>query len=98
LKASNSLFSCRHGTHMIYFKSIIVGLITAVATSLLWILAVFVFPIVIPFLISRITNSGGVGFAVVGSGSILIAGLVGFAVGFYWQFRRLSKRRLQTRQ
>ena len=80
---------------MIYLQSILVGLITAVVASLLWIVAVFVLPIVIPFLISRITNSGGVGFASVGSGSILAAGLVGFVIGFYWQFRRLSKRRVE---
>jgi hypothetical protein len=82
---------------MIYFKSILVGIVAAVAAAVLWILAVFVMPVFMPFLISRITNSGGVGAASVGSGSILGAALVGFLIGCYWQFRRLSKRRLRER-
>ena len=82
---------------MTYFKSILVGLIAALAAAVLWVLTILVAEIAVPFLISRITNSGGVGAAEVGSGSILTAALVGFVIGFYWQFRRLSKRRLRSR-
>ena len=81
---------------MIYIKSILVGMVAAVTVAMLWILTIFVGPVVIPFLISRITNSGGGGGASVGSGSILAAGLIGFVIGFYWQLRRLSKRRVQS--
>ena len=81
---------------MIYIKSILVGIVAAVAVAVLWVLTIFVGPVVIPFLISRITNSGGIGAASIGSGSILAAGLIGFVIGFYWQFRRLSRRRAQN--
>ena len=75
---------------MIYLKSILVGFVTALAASVIWILAVFVLPIWLPFLLSRITGDGGVGAASIGSGLILGVALVGFAFGFFWKFRRLS--------
>jgi hypothetical protein len=78
---------------LIYFKSIVAGIVAAVAVAVLWILAVFVFPILIPLIMSRVSGSGGIGIVSIGSGSILIAALGGFVSGFYWQFRRLSKRR-----
>jgi len=84
---------------MIYVKSILVGIVAAVVSAVLWILAAFVMPIFVPLLMSRITGSGGAGVsaASIGSGSILAAALVGFVVGSSWHFRRLSKRRMQSR-
>ena len=78
---------------------ILLGFAAALATTVLWILAAFVLPIFVPFLMFRVTGStgAGVGAASIGSNSILAAALVGFAVGFSWQFRRLSKRRVQER-
>jgi hypothetical protein len=83
---------------MIYLKSVLVGIAAAIAAAGLWIFGVFIAPLVIPFLISRITNSAGagIGAAYVGSTSILVAAVVGFLAGFYWQFRRLSTRRRQS--
>jgi hypothetical protein len=75
---------------MRYFKSIIVGIATAVVASVIWVLTVFVLPIFLPFFISRFTGSGGVSAASVGSGSILAVALVGFLAGFVWNFRRPS--------
>jgi len=74
---------------MTYLKSAVVGIVAAVAASVIWILIGLVLPIAAPFLISRMigTDGGGAG-AVVGSGSIVVAGLVGFIVGCSWQFRR----------
>jgi hypothetical protein len=82
---------------MIYLKSIVAGIVAAVAVAVLWILAVFVFPILIPLIMSRVSGSGGIGIVSIGSDSILIAALVGFVSGFYWQFRRLSTRRTTSR-
>ena len=78
---------------MIYLKSFLFGIVAAVGASALWILAVFVLPILVPFLLSRVTGAGGVGAAAasVSDGSILAAALVGFAAGFYWKVRRVSK-------
>ena len=82
---------------MIYLKSILVGIIAAVAASALWILATLVAPIVIMLVSSRGTGSGGIGAVSFDSASILAAALVGFAAGCYWQVRRLSKRRAEPR-
>ena len=78
---------------MAYLKCTLVGIVTALAVSVIWIAAMLVLPIAAPFLISRIFGTGGAGGAgaAVGSGSILFAGLVGFIAGFYWQFRRANK-------
>jgi hypothetical protein len=77
---------------MIYVKSLVFGIGAAIAASILWILAVFVLPILAPFLLSRVTGSGGAGAAgaSIDSESILAAALVGFVGGSYWKFRRLS--------
>jgi hypothetical protein len=76
---------------MIYVKSILAGFAGALVATILWILAVFVMPLLLPVLLSRLTGSGGVGSASITSGSILAAALIGFVAGSYWQFRRLSK-------
>jgi hypothetical protein len=76
---------------MIYIRCLTVGVIAATFAAMLWVLAVFVLPIFVPMLISRVTGSGGTGAATVGSGSILLAALAGFAAGCWWQFRRDSR-------
>jgi hypothetical protein len=78
-----------------YLKSALVGIVAALAASVIWIAATLVLPIAAPFLISRIFGSDGAAGAgaSVGSGSITIAGLVGFIAGFAWQFRRINQSR-----
>ena len=78
---------------MIYLKSAMVGIVAALAASVVWIVAMVVLPIAAPLLISRIFGSYGAAGAgaSVSSGSIVIAGLVGFIAGFVWQFRRVNK-------
>jgi hypothetical protein len=67
------------------------GVLTAIATSILWIVVRFVLPLAMPFLLLRIgatqSGSGGAG-AVIGSGSILLAALLGFVGGFVWMLWR----------
>jgi hypothetical protein len=72
---------------MIYLKSAAVGVATALAACVLWILVVFVLPIFVPFLAAWITGSGGGSAAVISSDSIAIVGLVGFVAGFWWRLR-----------
>ena len=74
---------------MIYLKSALVGIVGAILASMLWFLAAFVLPLVLPQLLSRVGGSDGVGAAGarITSDSILVAALIGFVAGFYWKFR-----------
>ena len=77
---------------MRYLTAAGVGVLTAIAAAVLWVLVRFVLPIALPFLISRAgaDGSGGVGAsgAVIGTGSIVLAALLGFAGGFLWMLWR----------
>jgi hypothetical protein len=76
---------------MRYLTAAGVGVLTAVATAILWIVASFLLPLVVPIFLSRIggsqSGSGGAG-AIIGSGSILLAALLGFVGGFVWMLWR----------
>ena len=74
---------------MIYLKSVLFGVAGAVVASVLWILAAFVLPILIPQVLSRVGGGDGAGVAgaSITSNSILLAALLGFAAGFYWKFK-----------
>jgi hypothetical protein len=67
------------------------ALLTAIATAILWMVVGFVVPLARPIVLSRTgaagAGSGGVG-AVIGSGSILLAALLGFVGGFVWMLWR----------
>lgn len=77
---------------MIYVKSVLAGIAGALLASIGWIVVSFILPIAVPILLSRFSNEGAGGSgAVIGSGSILLAALLGFIAGFYWQFRRAKK-------
>jgi hypothetical protein len=78
---------------MIYIRCLTVGVIAATFAAMLWVFAVFVGPILVPMLISRVTGSGGAGAAgaSINSGSILLAAFFGFTAGCWWQFRRDSR-------
>jgi hypothetical protein len=64
-----------------------VGVLTAIATAILWIVVRFVLPLAVALFLPRIgatqSGSGGAG-AVIGSGSILLAALLGFVGGLSW--------------
>jgi hypothetical protein len=67
------------------------GVLTATASAILWVGLRFVLPIAVPLLLSRIGGSqsgSGSASAVIGSGSILLAALLGFVVGFVWMLWR----------
>ena len=62
------------------------GVLTAIATAILWIVVGFVLPIAVPIVLSRLrtSGSGGIAVASIGSGSILLAAWLGFIGGFVW--------------
>jgi hypothetical protein len=67
------------------------GVLTAIATAILWIVVSFVLPIAVPMLLSSIgaSRSGaGAAGAVISSGSILLAALLGFVGGLAWMLWR----------
>jgi hypothetical protein len=76
---------------MHYLTAAGVGVLTGIATAILWIVVRFILPIAMPLFLSRIgateSGSGGAG-AVIGSGSILLAALLGFVGGFVWMIWR----------
>jgi len=76
---------------MRYLAAAGVGVLTAIAAAILWIVVRLVLPIAIPFLIDRLglnqADVGG-GTAVIGSGSILLAALIGFVGGVAWMLWR----------
>ena len=67
------------------------GVLTAIAAAILWIVVRFVLPLTVPIFLSRTGatqfGSGGVG-AVIESGSILLAALLGFVAGLVWMLWR----------
>jgi hypothetical protein len=73
---------------MVYVKSIVAGSIAAVAASMLYILAVFVLPVVLPFLLSRFTGEGGTAAGYFSTGPLLGIAFIAFVAAFVWQLRR----------
>lgn len=76
---------------MIYVKAAAVGIVTGLLLAVLWTLAALLIPLSVVFLSS--SGSGGLGAVSVGSGSTLLAAVVGFALGFAWWVRRSRRRR-----
>jgi hypothetical protein len=67
-----------------------VAIVAALAASVVYVVAVFVLPLLVPFLVSRLTGTSGGAGASFGDGPVLAIALVAFAAGFYWRFRRGS--------
>jgi hypothetical protein len=78
---------------MPYIKSFLVGILAALAASVLYVLAVFVLPLLLPFLLTRAGGAGvGAAAASFTTASVLGVATIAFAGGFYWQLRRSSHR------
>ena len=73
---------------MSYLKGGLFGLVGAVLAAALWLLLAFVLPIVWPMLMARLHGEAGASGASIGSDSIAIAALIGFAIGMVWGLRR----------
>jgi hypothetical protein len=85
------------GLGLIYLKCVVVGMAAALVASAIFILVVFVFPILLPFLLSRITGTGGAAGASFSDVEVLGIAVIAFAVGFYWQLRKGSEPRRRAR-
>ena len=72
---------------MTYLKATAVGIVTAVIFGAAWMWAALQLPIWWQMWQQR-NQGGGVGVSRVDSGSILLAALVGFILGFSWIVRR----------
>ena len=79
----------KKGFVMIYLKSVLVGVGGAVLAAVLWITVKFILPMFLPYMISRIRQTGGASGARITSDSIWIAALVGFVAAFVWEWHRL---------
>ena len=74
---------------MVFLKSFLFGFGGAVIAVVLWITIAFILPLYGPYLIARVRGTGGISSAYIGSGSILIAALIGFIIAFAWAWYRL---------
>ena len=74
---------------MVYLKSFLFGIGGAVIGVVLWITVAFILPLYVPYLVARVRGTGGISSGYIGSGSILIAALIGFIIAFAWAWYRL---------
>lgn len=77
---------------MIYLKATAVGILGALALAAVWVLSALLIPMWWQMWQQRNqlggrVGAGGVGFWI-GSGSVLLAALIGFLLGFAWTMRR----------
>ena len=75
---------------MVYLKSFLFGIGGAVIAVVLWITVAFILPLYLPYLVASVRGTGGSSAAYIGSGSILLAALIGFIIAFTWARYRLS--------
>jgi hypothetical protein len=78
---------------MLYIKATAIGVLSAVILAVAWVAAALWLPIYGQMWLSYIRNEGaGAGASMVGSGSALLAALIGFVCGFAWTVRRHRRR------
>ena len=74
---------------MAYLKSFLFGIGGAAVAVVLWITVKVILPMYVPYLIARVRGTGGISTGYIGSGSILLAALIGFIIAFAWAWYRL---------
>ena len=75
---------------MIYLKAAAVGIFVALIFAVVWVWAAIQLPIWWQLWEQRNQGGGGAG-AFVGSGSVLLVAVIGFALGFLWFIRRAQR-------
>ena len=75
---------------MTYVKAAIVGVLSGLLAAMLWVAGNLFWPLSGSMAFS---GSGGIGAVSVGSGSAVLALLIGFVVGFAWTIKRVRQRR-----
>jgi uncharacterized RDD family membrane protein YckC len=79
---------------MTYLKAIAVGVATALLATVLLFVGMFVLP---AWLSMAFSGSGG-GAVSIGSASLALVLIVGFAAGFFWTIRRRKRRGRSVRE
>lgn len=78
-------------------KAAAIGIVSAVLVAVLWIVAALWLPIYADMFFSYLKNEGGsAAVAYVGSGSVILAALIGFTGGLYLTLRRARRQRSPT--
>jgi hypothetical protein len=73
---------------MRYTRILLGGVAGSLAATVIWVVGAFFVPIFVPLLWSKITGAGGAAGASLTSDSVLLAAVIGFAVGAAWGARR----------
>jgi hypothetical protein len=74
---------------VIYFKSVLTGILAAVVAVFVWIVVTVIIGF-IPLVGGINEGSGGVGFVIM-SNDVALAAIFGFVMGFFWRLRRLRR-------
>ena len=78
---------------MIYIKATVIGMLSAMILAVVWVVAALWLPVYGQMWLSYMRNEGaGGGGSSVGSGSTLLAAIIGFVCGFVWTVRRHRRR------
>jgi hypothetical protein len=78
---------------MIYVKATTIGVVSGLLLAALWLFAALWLPVYVQMVLATMRNEGGfAGASVVGSGSIMLAALIGFVAGFWWTLHRARRR------
>jgi hypothetical protein len=78
---------------MIYVKATAVGIVSGLVLAIVWAAGAVWLPILAARIHDALSDDvfgGASGY--VGSGSVLLAALIGFVAGFYWTVRRARRR------
>jgi hypothetical protein len=79
---------------MIYFKSVLAGILAALVSCVAVVASVFLILFMPSIFMAASTGSGGIGAVSAGVPDlILLVPVAAFAGGFYWQYRRMSQPR-----
>lgn len=78
---------------MRYVKAAIVGIASALVTAIAWGFVALFVAILVGVLMSYVDGEGSIGGASgnVGTGSLVLAALLGFGAGFFWTLRRSNR-------
>ena len=74
---------------MLYVKATAVGILAALLFAVVWFWAALQVPMWWQEWQQRNHGGGVAGVSSVGSGSVLLAALIGFVLGFFWVVRRV---------